>query len=261
MTNSGAGERAAKGEGTRWPGGLLAMAMLVALYYAIQFPSVWFGQTNALGAPPAWVENGAWLYMTQHHLAQMVLALAVIAVVGRMRFGDWGLNFRNWRRSLRMTRSFAMIFGSVIAVGLVLQIATGMEPRRAPEMAPADIAGRLFFMLAISGLSEEILFRGMMQTWLTRWFPGAVRLSGLELPGAGVITALIFAVVHVNFTLAPLAITHLYWPQVVLAFVLGVTYSVAYQRTGSLLGPILMHNISNGMMALSTLIVAGWATG
>lgn len=240
---------------TQWLPGLAVVVLLVALYYAIQFPSVWFGEANFLGAPERWVRNGAWLYMIQHHLAQMALALVVIGFVGRMRFHEWGLNLRNWKRSLRMTRSFAVIFALVIAVGIIIQVAGGMEPREAQPQTVSDILGRLFFMAVISGLSEEILFRGMMQTWLVRWFPTAVRLPGLDVPAAGLVTALIFAAVHINFTLVPLQITHFYAPQVLIALVLGVLYSVAYQRTGSLLAPILMHNVANGLMAASPLIV------
>lgn len=248
-----------KERGARWLRGLAMVALLVALYYAIQFPSVWFGESNVLGAPARWVRNGAWLYMVQHHLAQMALALVVIGVVGRMRFGDWGLNLRNWPRSLRMTQSFTIIFGTVIAVGAVIQVATGMEPRETGFGTLWDILGRFFFMLVISGLSEEILFRGMMQTWLARWFPTPVSFAGVEVTGAGLVTAVIFAVVHVNFTLAPLQITHFYAPQVLIAFVLGVVYSVAYERTGSLLAPILMHNIANGLMAASAFAVGAIA--
>lgn len=258
MSNGEQGRDGASVGKTRWLGGILTVIVVIALYYAIQFPSFWIGQENILGGPEAWVRNGAWLYMIQHHLVQMVLALLVIGVVGRMHFNDWGLNLRNWRRSLRMTGSFAVIFGIVIAASTAIQIAGGVEPRNPVGATMTEVLGRLFFMLVISGLSEEVLFRGMMQTPLTRWFPGVVRLRTLDLPVAGVITALIFAAVHINFTLAPLAITNLYWPQVILAFVLGVVYAVAYHRTGSLLAPILMHNISNGLMAVSPLIVAGF---
>lgn len=244
---------------TRWLAGFAIAVLLVALYYAIQFPSVWLGGKNFLGGPELWLRNGAWLYMVQHHLAQMALALVVIGVAGRMRFGEWGLNLGNWKRSLRMTRSFTVIFAVVIAVGIGLQVAGGIEPREAPRTGP-EIAGWLFFMIVVSGLSEEILFRGMMQTWLSRWFPAQLSLPGLKVPAAGLLTAVIFAAVHINFTLVPLQVTHFYAPQVFIAFVLGVVYSVAYHRTGSLLAPILMHNIANGLMALSPLIVGAIGT-
>jgi uncharacterized protein len=185
----------------------------------------------------------------------MALALVVIAAVGRLRFSGWGLNLDNWKTSVRMTRSFTVVFATVIAVGVIIQVASGMEPRAAQPRTVGETLGWLFFMLMISGLSEEILFRGMMQTWFTRWFPTRVALPGVEIPAAGLLTAVIFAAVHVNFTLTPLTITHFYGPQVVLAFILWIIYSVAYQRTGSLLAPILMHSLANGLMAISPLIV------
>jgi len=235
---------------------LILAVGLVCLYYLIQLPSVWFGGLNLFGAPDSFVENGAWLYMTGHHLAQMVLALCVIAAVGKAAFGDWGLNLRNWRRSLRITREVVFIFAIIMAISLALQLFSGAPPRSAPPLTLGHIAGTLFFMIVISGLSEEILFRGMMQTWLSRQTSAAVSVFGLRLSVAGLIAALIFAAVHINFSLTPLAVTHLYWPQLAVALGLGLVYAWAYDRTQSLLAPILIHNVSNGMMAGVTLVVA-----
>jgi len=231
---------------------------LVGLYYVIQIPSVWLGGLNPFGAPPSYVENGAWLYMTVHHLVQMVLALCVIAIVAKGRLGDWGLNLRDWRRSLRITREFATIFAVIMAISVALQFLSHATPRPAPPLTVGHVVGTLFFMAVISGVSEEILFRGMMQTWLSRWAKGDVGLFGWRVSRAGFVTAVIFALVHINFTLTPFEVTHLYWPQVGIAFVLGLLYSWAYDRTGSLLAPILMHNLANWMMASVTLAVAAW---
>ena len=240
-------------------GSILVLALaLIALYYLIQLPSVWFGRQNWLGAPAGWVENAAWLYMTGHHLAQMFLALLVIAIASRGRVSEWGLNLRNWRMSLSITREVTVVFVVIMVVSVAVQLAAGAPPRSAPPLTFGHVAGTLFFMAVISGLSEEILFRGMMQSWLARWTGAEVALLGWRLSLAGLVTAVIFAAVHVNFTLSPLAVTHLYWPQVITALVLGLVYAWAYDRTSSLLAPILLHNFSNGLMAGGNLLVAAW---
>jgi len=70
-----------------------------------------------------------------------------------------------------------------------------------------------------SGLSEEILFRGLIQTYLSRVFDAVDPFFGHELPLAGVITAVIFTVAHVGFTLSPLGVFYFQPPQLVLAFI------------------------------------------
>ena len=44
--------------------------------------------------------------------------------------------------------------------------------------------------------------------------------------------------------------------QMILAFVLGVYYAVAYDRTGSLLAPIVAHNVVDGGMVTVEWLVA-----
>lgn len=234
-----------------------AVVLLLILYYAIQFPSAWLALQNPFGFPESWVESGAWLYMIVHHVAQMLLALLVIGLLGGWRYAEWGLNLDKFPLSLGLVRRFTFWFGLFILVGTALQLAFGSAgPPRSAPLSPAHVAGGLFFMWVVSGVSEEVLFRGMMQTFLARFWRSQVRLPGVEVSTAGLVTALIFTAVHVNFDVRTLEITHLSLPQLAIAFVLGIFYAVAYERTGSLLAPALAHNISNGLMESANLALA-----
>lgn len=230
--------------------------LALLLYYAIQFPSAWAGLQNPWGAAPSWHENGQWLYMTIHHVVQALLALVAIAVLGKFRFHRWGLNLDNARESLWLVRMFSLWFALIIAVSVVLQIATGATSIYKRPQTPDHILGGLFFMWVISGISEEILFRGLFQTWFARFWRGTVMLAGVEVPTAGLIAAALFALVHINFSFRTFEITHFSLMQVALAFALGIFYAVAYRRTGSLLAPALAHNVANGLMESANLLVA-----
>jgi uncharacterized protein len=233
-----------------------AVLFALLLYYAIQYPSAWAALQNPWGAPPAWHERGRWLYMTIHHLAQALLALLAIGFLSGFRFRNWGLNLDNAAESLRLVRQFSIWFGAVIGASLLLQLLTGASSIYQRPLEADHIIGGLFFMWIVSGLSEEILFRGLFQTWFARFWKGRVQLFGIEVPVAGIVAAALFALVHVNFSFSTWQITHFSPMQVALAFVLGIFYAVAYHRTGSLLAPALAHNISNGMMESSNLLVA-----
>lgn len=233
-----------------------AILFALLLYYAIQFPSAWLGLQNPWGAPSSWHENGQWLYMTIHHMGQAALALIAIALLGRFRIREWGLNFDNRRESRRLVVKFSVWFGLFMVVSLILQIATGARPIYGRPLTPDHIVGGLFFMWIVSGVSEEILFRGLFQTWFSRFWKGAITLVGVEVPTAGIVAAILFALVHINFSFDTLEITHFSPMQVALAFSLGIFYAVAYFRTGSLLAPAFAHNIANGLMESVNLTVA-----
>ncbi len=64
-----------------------------------------------------------------------------------------------------------------------------------------------------------------------------------------------FSLAHVGFTLVPFKITYLDPMQMVIAFAFGILYAVMYDRTKSLLGPLLIHNASDGMLAAISYIV------
>ena len=62
-----------------------------------------------------------------------------------------------------------------------------------------------------------------------------------------IIAALLFAIAHIKWALSPFVISVNYF-QLFYAFILGVAYGVAYQRSGSIVYPALMHSVSNVLM-------------
>ena len=53
---------------------------------------------------------------------------------------------------------------------------------------------------------------------------------------------------HIGFTVFPFEITYISWPQQVWALGLGLYYAVVFQKTKSLLCPVLSHGYSNGII-------------
>lgn len=229
---------------------------MVLLYYLSQWLTLALEVYPHLGLPPEWTQRGNWVQKLDHHLWQMLFAFAVIFGLSRGRWREWGLNFRNAGESWRLLRKFCLVYGLYfVGIGFIVQLLFFPRPDAPYPLSPANVLGMLAFMGLVSGLSEEILFRGMMQTYLQRFFTGVWTRGGLELPVAGFVTAIIFTFAHIGFRPLPFEITHLYLPQLALAFVLGLYYAFAYHRTGSLLNPILAHNFSNGTLYLSSLLL------
>jgi membrane protease YdiL (CAAX protease family) len=162
-----------------------------------------------------------------------------------------------------------LVFGVSLAAELVYRRLNYTHPPehdllRALGRAGSPVVAALLVLGATvaAPLSEELLFRGHLQTLLRRafaWLSGTTYpYLGLKDPAEGVITtaqshepparwatwagigvtALLFTVVHIPWT----------WPPI---FVLAVCLGYAYERTGNLWVPITMHAVFN---AASTVV-------
>ncbi len=103
----------------------------------------------------------------------------------------------------------------------------------------------LFFESVYVGPTEEVPFRALLVTYLAAAMPGKLRVGRFAMNWAGVIVALIFALLHgTNFSLRT-------WPaalgQQVYASMLGVIYAYLLEKSNSVVAPIIAHNPSDGV--------------
>ena len=139
------------------------------------------------------------------------------------------------------------------------------------EMSPGKVALALVSAIVLAPITEELLFRAVLQGWLTRLFArmgGGDQLTDVEgttTPNGAspdvpldnrrhrprsstlpvVLTSLFFAAVHAPQMPAPIAL-----------FFLSVALGVLYQRTGSLIPSITLHALFNGLSTIALLIAA-----
>ena len=94
---------------------------------------------------------------------------------------------------------------------------------------PLAVAGASLVLLVSTGLLEELIFRGMMQTTAYELF-GAVGL---------VFVNLVFAALHIGYQ-SPV--------DVVLVFAIGMAFSWVRLRTGTIVGVSLAHGLTNTLL-------------
>lgn len=131
-----------------------------------------------------------------------------------------------------VTRSLLIAFALAIAASIILFRCTGDRfLRRLLKMAgallPANPAERWFFG-AVSigaGLTEELLFRGLLLWYLTVYLP---RLNAVELV---IVSSLLFGFCHI----------YQGWMGVIGTGVMGAAFASLYLSTGSLLVPAAVH--------------------
>ena len=124
-----------------------------------------------------------------------------------------------------------------------------------------DILATFLLQGAGGALSAALFVRtGRLLQGRSRPFGLAEPVFALAFALAGIVAALVFTLAHVGFRLAPFELFHLVPLQLVQALVLGVFYSWAYHRTGSLLAPIVAHNFSDGVLWLGEYFLL-WVQG
>jgi membrane protease YdiL (CAAX protease family) len=125
------------------------------------------------------------------------------------------------------------------------QILRHLPPPDNLALTPRNIGAWLFYTGIWVGPTEEIPFRGLLQTFLMQRTAGRVRLWKYEMHVAGIVLALLFALAHLtSFWTENLWIA---LGQQIYAFALGILYAYWREKSGSLLAPIIGHNVGDGV--------------
>jgi membrane protease YdiL (CAAX protease family) len=95
---------------------------------------------------------------------------------------------------------------------------------------------RVLGIAVIAPVTEELIFRGALFTQLGR--------TALKAPGAVVVTAALFAALHVQYGM----------PELLFIVADGLFYGVARARTGTTVVPLVCHMLGNGYAALERLL-------
>ena len=119
-------------------------------------------------------------------------------------------------------------------------------------MTPGSIGGWLVFEGLYVGPTEEILFRGLLIGYLSVVLPGAIRVGRFAISWAAIVSALLFALGHVQ---------PIWWQalfQMTYAFVLGIFYAYWFEQTRSVLVPALAHNVTDLAATVTGFAVAAF---
>ena len=197
--------------------------------------------------PDGYIREHFWIRMHIHHLNQMLLAVLSVAIILKGKLKDYGLNLLNWNLSKKYILWFFLIYGGFTVINLLPNFLEGQPESPGFSLTTYNIIGWFSFQALMSGTSEEIFFRGLLQTFLNKAWEGSVKIIKISTPKAGIIAAIIFTFAHMEINFTPFIVNYNI-PQLVVAFILGIFYSIAYDRTKSLIAPIITHNYANLIM-------------
>jgi membrane protease YdiL (CAAX protease family) len=201
-----------------------------------------------------------WISYYYGHIIQLAYALGTIYLLRRTYPGSYGLQWPEGKSYVGWAILWGVGFGLLMTlVDYWPQIFTQTAPKDNPYPLTAfNIAGWLSFEGIFVGPSEEVLFRGLLVTFLTQRMPGKISYRGYEMNGAGVVVAAMFALAHAGnfFVHSPIMVVG----QLIYAFALGVLYAYWLEKSKSLLAPIIGHNASDVTeQILIFVMVAAWS--
>ncbi|HEY2069858.1 MAG TPA: CPBP family intramembrane glutamic endopeptidase [Rhizomicrobium sp.] len=230
---------------------LFHLAVVTVLAFGIPFLTAYmtFLSHTHFGTPYAGLPG---LYI-QHGL-QLAVALVVIAALKWIVPGDYGLHAPREKSYVRAAILWGIFFGVLMTVvDYAPQLIAHTKPDAGFPLTPPNIAGWLFFEGVYVGPTEEIPFRALLVTYLALTVPGKLRIGRYEMNWAGIVVALLFALLHAqNFDLRG-------WPealgQQIYAFALGVLYAYWLEKSKSIVAPIIGHNVGD---VVEYLIMFAW---
>jgi len=193
------------------------------------------------------VDTSSWVLAVLVHVPQFVVPFSIILYLtnGEPRSYGFNLNEDPPEFSHRRMLFIGLLSGLVLSVRYIVQIMNGL-PLDIPEQVDSiNVLGYLGFQWIVVGLSEETMFRGLIQTYLMDNLEGSVDIAGHDVHIGTVVAALFWGGFHlINALNMPLGSAVL---TVLITTPIGLLLGYAYQRTGSLLTTILVHNTLFGV--------------
>lgn len=196
--------------------------------------------------------DGAFLWITVRHTLQALLILALIGITIKFSPIKFNLGLGNSKVGLRYLKRFMFFFFIYTLVTFLIILITNQFETFPFPMTSQNIFGYLGFQLFLSGPSEELIFRAFAITMFTR-FVTSKRIDR-HLSYANLFAALIFGLAHIAISFSPLGFDYAI-PQILLAIGLGYFYGDCYEKSKSVIYPMIMHSYTNILMVGTTIFL------
>ena len=209
-----------------------------------------------------WDPSNCYLVISMHHVFQAIIAFAVIlllALIFRKKLAAFGFNCNRFPYALRSVLIFSAIWFVIqLVASLIVAKTQSLDPTLSYPLNARNFIGNFLFEFLLSGTSEEILFRAMTIPPMLFVFQAFIKKENVAWGVAIGVATLVFTLAHINFNLNPFTITQLNPTQLLTCVIFGIYYGLLLKKTGSILGPMLAHNLLNGVITLIGLLMTLW---
>jgi hypothetical protein len=199
-----------------------------------------------------------WASYYYGHAVQLALTLFAISFARRFVRADFGPHMPYGKSYVGWAIIWSVLLGALsTAVDWLPQIIAHQAPDGPYSLDPVNMAGWLSFEGLFSGPTEEPLYRGLLVTYMMTAIPGRYGLGRYAMSAGGVVVAAIMALEYLfNFIIHPWYIAA---AQVLCVFALGVLFAYWFEKSKSLLAPVIGQNVSAfTKYALIFAMVSAW---
>jgi len=183
----------------------------------------------------------SWILADLYHIPQFLIPFLMICYLSKGNPKEYGFNLNE--ESFFTHKRMAIIgvsFGILMSVRYIPQVVEHALLDIPYPVTLANVLGNMSFQWIVVGISEETMFRGLIQTYLMKNLDGYIKMFGHDLHIGTVLGAVFWGGFHfINILIMPLRAVIFF---VILTTGIGLLMGYAYQRTGSLLTTIIIHN-------------------
>jgi uncharacterized protein len=195
----------------------------------------------------------SFMWISIHHIVQAVVIMGLIIVFVKTTNINFNLGLGNQKEGMSYVKKFMMVFLGYAIIAYTITILTNSFGAFQYPLNARNITGYLGFQLLLSGPSEELIFRAFSISIFT-YFITHKKLNK-HLSYAVLFSAIIFGVAHIQFSFAPFSVSYSLF-QVGYAIVLGYFYGDCYEKSKSVIYPMIMHSFTNVVMVGFTIILS-----
>lgn len=212
---------------------ITSLASVFICYALIEWASSPHLLTRMVPYPPSLSISLAWLF--EHHLWQFGIGMLAITVLSRGHLWSYGINSSDIRLSMSILLKFYMVACVFVGVVIVMpMVSSGTMPEYLAHTSRVDMLGWILFQWMAAAVADNILYFGLFQTLLLKYWQRKVSVKPFEVPVAILMTTVLFAAGRTN---VPIYGNHLF--EYFLAVAIGAYSGLVYFRTRSLLTPML----------------------
>jgi membrane protease YdiL (CAAX protease family) len=197
------------------------------------------------------VAKSPWILATLVHIPQFIIPFGFIYFLSRGKIDNYGFNLHQkppvftHRRMLYL----GVACGMLLSFQHIVRAFKGIPLDIPYPVTMGNVLGNMIFQWIIVGLTEETMFRGLIQTYLMDNLTGSHMILGHQLHIGTIIGAILWGAFHfINCLIMPIGPVMF---TVIFTTFAGLLMGYAFQETRSLLTTAIVHNTLFGV-ALTT---------
>lgn len=197
--------------------------------------------------------DGAFMWISIHHIIQALVVILIIFIIRKFKPIDFNLGFGNKEIGYRYLKRFIIGFTIYTLIAFTVIVVLNTFQVFQYPLNARNITGYLGFQLLLSGPSEELIFRAFAITLFAAFI--STKRVDKYLSYATLFAAIIFGIAHIRISFNPFEYSYTL-QQVFLAIGLGYFYGDCYEKSKSVIYPMIMHSFGNVLMVGITIILS-----